>query len=80
MCSPRLMPYGGECLTQERRHLWAVWERDSAQGPWQLSLRLSPHSHTTQSLLTQLQSAPSHWPCTAAQGEWPRVRFGVLTL
>ena len=28
----RLMPYAGECLAQDRWHLWAVWERDLAEG------------------------------------------------
>ena len=39
--SPRLKLYGGECSIQERCHLWAVWERDSAPGLWKLALYLS---------------------------------------
>ena len=51
--SPRVMPLGRYCWIQERQCLWAGWEDDSAQGPWQLSLWLSPWSHTALSLLTQ---------------------------
>ena len=49
--SCRLMPYGGECSTQERWGLWAGGERDSALRPCWLSLQLSPQSHKPQSVL-----------------------------
>ena len=35
----------GESPDQERWHMWAAWERGSAQGPWQRSLQLSSQNH-----------------------------------
>ena len=38
--APRLMKFGGRRPTQKRWLLWAVQEKDSAQGPWWMSRQL----------------------------------------
>lgn len=45
-----------------------------------IGTQLSPWSHTTQSLLTQLRSSPSRPPSTEAQGEWLQTRWCALAL
>lgn len=68
----KCIPLGEFCMKgsawPRKRHLCAMWEKDSAQGPWWLSLLPSPQSHTTQFVWAR------------AQNEWLLTRFYMLAL
>ena len=51
-----------------RKRASVVWERDSAQGPWQLSPQPSPQSHEPVS--PHMTPDCSTLPPVGGQGEW----------
>lgn len=67
---------GGEGLTQERWHLWAVWERDSVQEHWWLSLQ--PSSKPQKPIFPCMSSVPSKSPFLCWRPGWVAVREFVV--